>query len=659
VKLKAKLTLVFSSLTLIVLLVSSITGYIFAKQQLSVGIQKELLSSTNAQVNNLNGWLISKAKMLEITYANIQSSIGDNEITVPMLAGYKAVDKELSDMYFGAADGKMIDGSGWTPPAGFDPRTRSWYKQALEQSKLTFSDPYLDSVTKQMAVSVAMPIKGVSGQFRGIIAEDILLQTLVDDMKGVKLYEEGYSYLIDAKGLLLTYPDPELVSKSIFEIEKFKPLNATYKEIMGNDKGFTNYTNNGEDILVVYQKVPLTGWTFVTVVPEKVIYKPLTTLKLLLSSITLIFVLAVILITLFMMKRITRPIELLTDQVNIVANGDLTVQTTVTGKDEIAELATGFNKMVLNLRNLISQVQNSSEQVAASSEELSASAEQSSLAANQIATSITGVASGTNEQLVANNEAAAVVEQMSASIQQVAVNTNQVTAQSALAEDKAQEGGKAVDKAVTQMSNIENTVNTSAKVVAKLGERSQEIGHIVDTISGIAGQTNLLALNAAIEAARAGEQGRGFAVVAEEVRKLAEQSQEATKKITDLIGEIQGDTQKAVIAMNDGTREVKTGAEVVNAAGAAFCEIAELVTHVTRQVKEISSEIQQIASSSQQIVGSVQRIDELSQISASESQSVSAATEEQMASMEEIASSSEALSKLAYDLQTAVSKFKI
>lgn len=209
------------------------------------------------------------------------------------------------------------------------------------------------------------------------------------------------------------------------------------------------------------------------------------------------------------------------------------------------------------------------------------------------------------------------------------------------------------------MGKIEATVNSSAQVVTKLGERSKEIGQIVDTISGIAGQTNLLALNAAIEAARAGEQGRGFAVVAEEVRKLAEQSQEAAMKIAELIGEIQGETDNAVLAMNDGTREVKNGTDVVNTAGGAFREIVDLVSEVSRQVEEISQAMEQMAAGSQQVVISVKTSERLSKRSSNEVQSVSAGAEKQLASMEEIASSSQALAKLAEDLQTSVAGFKL
>ncbi len=358
-------------------------------------------------------------------------------------------------------------------------------------------------------------------------------------------------------------------------------------------------------------------------------------------------------------RSISRPVNALAVVARKVAAGDLTENIKIERQDEIGQLAAAFNTMVSQLKELIRQVTVNAEQVAASSEELTANAEQSAQASNQIATAITDVAAGATAQMEAANDTSAVVEQMSAGIQQIAANANEVSDQSAQAADKAKNGDKEVEKAVSQMKQIEDTVNTSARVVVKLGERSREIGQIVDTISGIAGQTNLLALNAAIEAARAGEQGRGFAVVAEEVRKLAEQSQEAAKKIAGLIGEIQGDTEKAVVAMNEGTQEVRRGTEVVNAAGIAFKDIMAVVDQVSDQVKEISAAIQQMATGSQQIVASVKKIDDLSKKSAGESQGVSAATEEQLASMEEIATSSQALASLAQDLQTAVTKFRV
>lgn len=362
----------------------------------------------------------------------------------------------------------------------------------------------------------------------------------------------------------------------------------------------------------------------------------------------------------YIARLIIKPINVMLSFSQDLAQGDFRNKTrTFTSKDEFGQLADALVNMRTSISMLMKQVSESAEQVAASSEELTASADQSAQAANQVATSITAVAKGAEEQFVAVDETSAVVEQMSASIQQIASNTNEVYGESAQAAEKAQKGNKSVEEAVSQMAQIAETVNTSAGVVTKLGERSKEIGQIVDTISGIAGQTNLLALNAAIEAARAGEQGRGFAVVAEEVRKLAEQSQEAAKQIAMLISEIQGDTEKAVAAMNGGTKEVELGAEVVNVSGQAFQDIAATITQVSAKVKEITAAIDQMAIGSQQIVGAVKRIDGLSKKASGEAQTVSAATEEQSASMEEVAASSQALARLAMDLRTAVSKFQV
>ena len=366
-----------------------------------------------------------------------------------------------------------------------------------------------------------------------------------------------------------------------------------------------------------------------------------------------------IVISIYISRGISMPARLIAQAASEITHGNLALNDiAVKSSDELGQLAGSFNQMKGNLRHVIEQVAHAAQQVTASSQQLTASAAHSTLAANQVASSIFDMAQGAQMQLTTFTETTVAVQQMSVGIQQIATNANIVAGKSSQASETATNGSKSIEKAISQMAQLEKTVNTSAQVITKLGEQSKEIGQIVGTISGIAGQTNLLALNAAIEAARAGEQGRGFAVVAEEVRKLAEQSQEAAKKIAQLIGEIQGDTEEAVIAMNQGTNEVKIGAQVVDVAGKSFQDIAQLVLEVSTQIKDISSAIQQIADGSQVIVVSVKEIDSVSKKTSEETQTVSAATQEQSASMEEIASSSQLLGEMAQNLQEVVSKFR-
>ena len=226
-------------------------------------------------------------------------------------------------------------------------------------------------------------------------------------------------------------------------------------------------------------------------------------------------------------------------------------------------------------------------------------------------------------------------------------------------QDKAVSEAKTIDGAVEQMKLIHDSVLQSASVITELGDESDRIGKIVDTISSIAGQTNLLALNAAIEAARAGEHGRGFAVVADEVRKLAEQSSESAGEIAGLITSIQDKSQKAVSVMQEGVSRVEAGTKVVQSSGASFNEIAEMVRKVAEESEKMNNIVNSLNENTKTIGEAIQSISGKSSSVSAEAESVSAATEELTATMSEIESASGVLSEMAQDMQRAVANFKM
>ncbi|TWH46750.1 methyl-accepting chemotaxis protein [Sporomusa sp. KB1] len=653
---QAKLTVTILIIIFVALSALGGLNYWKAREIITQSITGDMEKMAENSAEDVGNWMESRKSELALMAAAPMIKNGDKAAIVPFLANAVKAHKVYDAMSYVSLDGNFISSSGITGSLV----DRDYFKKAL-QGEPVISDPVQSKVSGKWIVVVVVPVKA-DGKLTGLFQGNVDITGLASRVQSIKAGQTGYAYILKNDGLVITHQDQEVAMKANYLKDSNTPpaLTAISERMVKGETGLSRYEYGGNDKIIAFAPVGGTDWSMAITVPATEVTGAVSAL----TTISLITIFAVLIITAIIIawfsRRIARPIQALEAAVNRIANGDIAqVNLNISSKDEIGRLGNSFEQMTKTLRGLIRKIHGATDQVAASSEELTASAEQAARAADHIAAAITTVANGADEQLVAADNASTVVAEMSAGIQQIAASTQQVAAQSAQAAGKAKEGDRAVDDATTQMDQIEETVNSSAKVVAKLGERSKEIGQIVDTISGIAGQTNLLALNAAIEAARAGEAGRGFAVVAEEVRKLAEQSQEAAKRIAELIGQIQGDTDKAVVAMDEGTREVKTGAEVVKKAGAAFREIAGLVTEVSDQVKEISASIQQLANGSQRIVGAVQTIDGLGKKSAGEAQGVSAAAEEQLASMEEIASSGQSLAKLAQDLQTDVASFRL
>lgn len=374
---------------------------------------------------------------------------------------------------------------------------------------------------------------------------------------------------------------------------------------------------------------------------------------------TIVFIILLLVAAAWITREITGPVQKMIDICAKLRDGDFRLkEQRNTRGDEFGDMATVLTDMRAAINRLMRKTYETSEQLAASSEELSASATQSAQVATQVAESVSEAAAVVEKQQQSVNNATSSVQQIMWAIENIKNEAGEAATNSSAAAEYAETGHTAIDASVKQIRSVEETVTSSAALVDKLGERSQEIGQIVDTISGIAGQTNLLALNAAIEAARAGDSGRGFAVVAEEVRKLAEQSQTATQQIAELISTIQSDTESAIASMQKGRSSVGEGAKSVEDLRTIFKQIKERVDGVLQQVSRVSDSVAAVTTDAKNVVQQVETIDQYGKQVSADMQSVSAATEEQSSSSEEIAGANDSLSKLAQDLQSSLQRFK-
>ena len=396
-----------------------------------------------------------------------------------------------------------------------------------------------------------------------------------------------------------------------------------------------------------------------------------------------------------------------------VAKGDLTAN--VTPRSDKDELGKAIAQMIARLREMVGQITENAASLSAASEQLATSAAEAGSATNQIAATIQQVARGTAQQTEASTRTAAAVEQMGRAIEGVAKgaqeqagavgNASQLTnelsqavhhlAQTAregaqggtAAAQASKEGVQTVKNTILAMQGIKTKVGLSAQKVEEMGQRSKQIGLIVETIDDIAGQTNLLALNAAIEAARAGEHGKGFAVVADEVRKLAERASASTREISTLIAGIKKTVEEAVAAMQAGALEVENGAGAANQAGAALNKIYETAEQVytglsgsiaiadkairaseelvsamdsvSAVVEENTAATEEMAANSGEVTQAIENIASVGEENSAAVEEVSASTEEMSAQVQEVTASAQSLAAMAQSLREVVNQFSL
>jgi len=660
------------------MLILTIVSVVSSSGSLGTQIENTMNSELKANVNYIN----EKLNMARSTAVNTARFVGATYKNAPMDTFKAVIGKTIQkdDFFYGSGiwfepfafdasqeymgpywykDGGSIKETYEYSNAEYNYFTQEYYKNAKGVGKegALITDPYYDPTSKVVMSTCSAPIFDLSGQYVGCITVDFSLKEISELMANIKVGENGKAILVTSDGTYVYSENPADVENGVKITEDAnKSLAASAQALLSNESGMTEFDDNN----LYFATVPGVNWKLAIKMPQEEINAPAVTLTKIMIFVCVVMIALCVGSIVYQANNMVSRIDALGANMSEMAKGNLRLNPlNVDSKDELGQMAEGFNTMLHNLKGIITQTMNTAEQVAASSEELTASSQQAAEAATHVAQSVVDVAGGMEKQLSSMDEAKHSIDSAFGDISVMTDKAGSVTENTEQMAGAADTGAQLMQNAMEKINNIEKSVANSAEVVKKLGENSAQIGEIVDSISSIADQTNLLALNAAIEAARAGEAGRGFAVVAEEVRKLAEQSQESAEQIKNRISVIQGDTKEAVDAMESGTQEVAMGTQAIRDVGEQFKDITARVSSIKTEMEEINSAVQTVSNGMQNVVGSMDNIDKVCRDTSEETQTISAAAEEQSASSEEIAAAANALSSLATDLQTAMSKFRV
>lgn len=618
--LRSKILLLVFALIAVPVLVLGINSYITSRTHLTENIRISARNGLASGIDVADIFLksVEDAVVMLSSDPSMQNVLRNPQEEDRVLAVFEAYVRSHADIenaYYGTGAGNFYvypPAVGGLPP-GFNPTTRPWYQLAVESGRIAWTEPYIDTGSGKLVVSVVHPVQSSqNSQILGVVGIDVTLDSLSAILSTTSVGQTGYLVMIDNTGLILAHPKEDVIGTRLGDTDEL------YNMLLASQWGELDFVEDLEEKFIAFTALDRTNWLLGAMISydEANVHIRSQLLQTLLIGAALL-VIAFGCAIIFANRLIINPVSRLVGAAEEIGKGNFTIGVDLHSSDELGILANTFRKLQQDLGKLIGQIISASDTTA----ELSRSVFRSS-----------------QEISASTEEMAATTSQFASSVQQLSDRVQHIDEYSTTVQTISREGEDLVQKAVSQMSTVESSFSSLYQSVEELSVQSAEIGKITDIIRGISDQTNLLALNAAIEAARAGEQGRGFAVVAEEVRTLAEQTGRATEQIATLLQDVYSRIDHVRNEADGSLNEVKVGSDSVQVAGRAFGDIREAINNISTRIQEVASYALELSSGSEEMA---------------------AATEEQAATLQSITSSANELAEHAELLMQITEEFTI